>query len=272
MKTELKLGMVTDVVPLDQIALGWDYYEVPTAIHMVPLESEPNWHKNRDMYRSHGLPTPVSSHYIQGHGLSASGPGFDREQQRFWAERAFRRMSEAGVEVVGVFGGFFKCPDGYGRNKAIDDAISFCNLLADQAERYDMLVALEPNANPETLFPTYLEGLEFAKATGRRSIRLMADLNYFVKLNQPVDVIRKDPGYCLHVHIAGEGGAQPNVGSREEFFQGLFRTLKDIGYARTVSAACPWKSTTGAAQIDYRHETAVTLEFMRKLRDQAYGG
>ncbi|MBO7744436.1 sugar phosphate isomerase/epimerase [Paenibacillus sp. MWE-103] len=272
MEKTIQLGLVTDAIPLDQIAQGWDYYEIPNGIHMVPMESEVNWNKNRDMYRATGVPTPVASHYIGGLGTVASGPSFDREQNVFWAERSFRRMSEAGVKVVGVWGGFFQSPEGYGRAKAIDDAISFCNIIADQAEKYEMLVALEPNADLKTLFPSYSEGLEFAKATGRRSIRVMADLNYFIKLNEPLDVIRKDPSYCLHVHMAGEGNgfSQPNIEPRTALYHQLFHLLHEIGYASTVSVASPWMSSTGAEQIDYKYETAITLQYMQQLRDEHY--
>jgi sugar phosphate isomerase/epimerase len=273
MKNQIKLGLVTDVIPLDQIAPGWDYFEIPNGVHVLPLESEANWIKNRDMYRARNVPTPVASHYIGGFGTMASGPSFDREQQIFWAERSFRRMHEIGVQVVGVWGGFFQAPAEYGRAKAIDDAISFCNIVADQAEKYGMLVALEPNADPNTLFPSYAEGLAFAQSTGRRAIRVMADLNYFIKLNEPLDLIRKDPEYCVHVHMAGEGNgfSQPNVKPRTELYHRLFTILKDIGYSRTVSVASPWISSTGAETIDYLYETKVTLEYMQRLREQYFG-
>jgi sugar phosphate isomerase/epimerase len=182
-------------------------------------------------------------------------------------------MHEIGVKVVGVWGEFFQCPDGYDRIKAIDDAISFCNILADEGEKYGIQTALEPNANPDTLFPSYKEGLDFAKLTGRRSIRLMADLNYFLKLNEPLDDIRIDPSYCLHVQMAGEGNgfSQPNLVPRTAAYNELFTILKDIGYNSTVSVASPWYSSTGSEQIDWRYETTITLEYMQRLRDEHFG-
>ena len=280
MTHNIKLGLVTDAIPLDAIADGWDYYEIPNAIHVVPLESEANWQKNRELYEARNVPTPVSSHYLlepgqrysDTFGVYASGPSFDREQQRFWATRSFRRLNQVGVKVVGVYGGFFRCPDWYGRNNAIDDAVSFCNIIADEAEAYGMQIALEPNADPETLFPTYKEGLAFAKATRRHSVKVMADLNYFLKINQSLDDVREDPSYCLHVHMAGEGhggGSQPNIGPRAEAFTKLLHVLKETEYNGTVSAACPWISSTESTEIDYKYETAVTLEYMRNLRDNS---
>jgi sugar phosphate isomerase/epimerase len=265
LSSKIRFGLITDVIPLEEISDGWDYYEIPNALHGVPLESDANWLPWRERYRATGVPVLVASHYIQGFGTAATGPSYDREQQAFWAERSFRRLNELGVEVVGIFGRFF--PEGADRVKAVDDALSFCNIVADQAETYGMLVALEPMGAAETLFPTYKEGLAFAKASGRRAIRVMADINYFVKTGEPLDDILEDPSYCVHVTIAGEapGGSQPNVGPRTEQFRRLFKILDDMGYDRTVSAACPWVSSTGASTPDYRYETGVTLEYMRSL-------
>jgi sugar phosphate isomerase/epimerase len=246
---QILLGLVTDVVPLDEIVDGWDYYEIPNGVHIIPMESEANWAKNREMYLKRGVPTPVASHYIGGLGTYAAGPGYDREQQLFWAERSFRRMNEMGVRVVGVWGGFFRCPEDYGRANAVDDAVSFCNIVADQAERYGITVALEPNADPDTLFPSYKEGLNFAKSTGRRSIKVMADLNYFLKLHEPLETIYEDPEYCVHVQMAGEGNgfSQPNIKPRTEAYDTLFTILKNIGYHSTVSVAPVHARTTSEA-------------------------
>lgn len=268
MQSTIKLGLVTDHAPIEDVVDGWDYYEIPNALHVMPFESEVNWKRSRDRYRARGVPTPVSSHYTQRFGLSASGPSYDRHQQMFWAERSFRRLHEIGVRVVGVYGGFFSNPADYPEGKALDDARSFCNILADHAEQYDMQIALEPNANPQTLFPSYGEGLAFARSLGRRSVRLMVDLNYFLKLGEPLESI--DPDYCLHVHMAGDH-SQPNLNERSEAYDHLFTALKNIGYTGTVSVASPWRSTRQTEEVDFAYETEVTLKYMQKLRERHFG-
>ena len=279
MTNDIKLGLVTDVVPIEEIAEGWDFYEIPNSVHILPMHSEADWVASRDRYRARGVPTPVASHYVSGtdplygFGSFASGPSYDREQQLFWAARSFRRMSEIGVKVAGVWGGFFRCPDGYPRDKAIDDAVSFCNILADEGERHGVTIALEPNADPDTLFPSYREGLAFAKTVNRRAVKMMVDLNYFIKLHEPFDIVREDPDYCVHVQMAGEGNghSQTNIEPRTEAYNELFSVLKDIGYRDTVSVAAPWLSSTGADPINYAYETQITLKYMQDLRDAHFG-
>jgi hypothetical protein len=96
----------------------------------------------------------------------------------------------------------------------------------------------------------------------------MADLNYFIRGNQPLEHIAREPEYCLNVHIAGDGG-QPGVGDRTDLHTRLFRVLRDIGYERGVSAACPWVSSKGG-ELDFGKETARTLRYLQELREKVY--
>ena len=266
------IGIVVDVVPIKDLSKDWEYFEVPASIHGSPILTDAEWQEFKTMYKNDGRPTPVTSHLL-GPGVTyqgASGIYYDKELLDFSLRRTIKRMSELGVKYLGAWGGHFKIQDGFNRIKAIDQAISTINIAADYAAEYGMQIALEPEADPDTLFPRYLEGVEFAKLTGRSNVKVMADLNYFIRLDQPLEDILKYPDLCLNVHIAGDGGAQPNVGMREETFVHLFKVLKDAGYDKGVSVACPWVITNGAAQIDYRYETDKTLKFVKDLRDKVY--
>lgn len=254
-----------------EIAPGWELSEIPVALIVKPFDSEANWQAQLAQIQSwHLPPIKVASHFIQFWGLAATGPGADWDQLKFWSERALRRLGGLGVESAGLYGGFFKVPDGFSHTQAMDQAIKWVNMLADYGEKYNVKIMLEPIADPHTMFPMYLDGLNFVKKEiGRKSVRLMADLNYFIAGNQPLENIAKDPEYCLHVHIAGEQ-AQPGHGDRKEIHTHLFRVLRDIGYTRGVSAACPWVNLSGGKEVDFHAETANTLKYLQNLRDQVY--
>jgi sugar phosphate isomerase/epimerase len=243
--------------------------EVPVGILLDPFESNANWASRRAEIASWNLPPiKASSHFLHHYGLKATGPGVDWEQIAFWTKRAFERLQELDVTTAGIYGGFFRVPEGFPRAEATGQALRFANLLADQAAPRGMTVALEPMGELDTLWPRYLDGLAFVRELGRPEVRLMADMNYFFKLPQPLEDITKAPEYCMHCHIAGDHG-QPGVGDMEATYLRLFRILRDIGYEGGVSAACPWVSTEGGA-LDYGVETAKTLRYLQELRDRVY--
>lgn len=262
-------GDKPEIRPPAQIGSDWEMAEVPVAMQLIPFESDAHWASKKAEIESWGLPPiKASSHFLQFWGLQAVGPNVDWDQLVFWTRRAFCRLADLGVETVGVFGGFFAVPEGFSPDTAMEQGLRFTHLLADNAEAHGMTVALEPQANLATLFPRYLEGIEFAKRVNRSSIRVMADLNYFLRLNQPLEHIALEPEYCTHVHIA-EGVGQPGNGERTEIYEKLFRILRDMNYTGGVSCACNWVSTEGDT-LNFGHEAKKTLAYLKELRAHVY--
>lgn len=268
-----QLGMNIDneaQKPASEIAPGWDFTEIPVGEFLAPFNSKAWWAERKAHIQSLPVaPIKATSHLLHRFGLVASGPDVDWEQVEFWVRRAFERVAELGtIQVVGCFGGHFSVPEGFPRSKAMDQAIRFCNLLADLAQPLGIKIALEPYSGTNLLFQRYLEGLAFAREVNRPEICLMADLNYFLALNQDLWDIAQAPEMLVHAHIAGEHG-QPGVGNLVDFHTRFFRVLRCIGYEGTVSAACPWVSTEGE-KLDLRKETAKSLRYLQELRDRVY--
>ena len=273
MSTPFKLcilfGDKPDIRPPEQISTNWDICEVPIAIQLTPFESDANWALKKAEIASWDLPPiRIASHFIQFWGLKAVGPDVDWEQLEFWTKRAYRRLTELGVHTAGIYGGFFAVPEGFSQTEATEQGLRFAHLLADGAEEHGMTVALEPFSDLDTLFPRYLEGIEFAKKVNRPSVKVMADLNYFLKLDQPLEDIAKEPEWCAHVHIA-EGKGQPGTGDRTDLYERLFRILRDIDYQGAVSCACAWVSSDGG-EFDFGKETEKTLVYLQGLREKVY--
>jgi len=256
--------------PTEQICPGWEVAEIPMGLLVKPFDSNALWAKARAQIQAYKLPPiKIASHFLHDFGLVATGPDVDFDQLTFSAQRGLARLAELGVEIAGVYGLFFPVPEGFSRTKATDQAVRYFNMVADHAQRHNMLIAIEPMAGPVSLFPRYLDGLALAREINRPQIRVMADLNYFIKLNQPLEDIAKVPEYCIHAHIAGEKG-QPGIGDRVAIHKRFFQVLKDIGYTRAVSAACPWVSST-PGPMNFAQETARTLKYLQDLRAKVYG-
>ena len=265
-KLSILFGDNTNVPP-EQIAPGYEMAEIPGHLFTNPFATEGVWQQNKARVESYNLPPiKVSSHWFNQ--LMATGPDVDWELLDLWTSRMFSRLSQLGVETVGVYGVFFPVRDGFSKTKATEQAIRYANLMADYAAPLNMRIALEPMADPGTLWPSYLDGIAFAKEVARPEVKVMADLAYLLKLNEPFEDVAKEPEWCLHCHIAGEHG-QPGVGDRRDIHKRLFVVLRDMGYEGGVSCACPWVSSDGSP-FDFAKESAKTLKYLQDLRAEVY--
>ena len=270
MDRQFEIGLNIDntvMKPPLELAPGYDFAEIPVTELILPYDGDEAWRKKLGEIRGWNQPPfKAASHFLDHEMIT--GPDVDRAALETLADRTLGRLAQIGVEVAGIWGAFFPVPAGFPRARAVDQALAYCRMLSRYCERYGVMIALEPMARPDTLFPSYLEGIEFAKLVDRPMIRVMADLNYFVELNEPLIHIAAEPEYCVHVHIQGDT-YQPNVGGRKDLHMQLFRILRDMGYLRGVSAASPWIST-GEEPFNYRIESLKTLEYLRALREKVY--
>jgi sugar phosphate isomerase/epimerase len=272
MAERFKLGLNIDNVaekPPLELAPGWESAEIPITELLLPFDPDEVWEKKLAEIRSWNQPPFVAtSHWLWDERVTGpqASPWEELERQ---AEQTCRRMAQlADGMVAGVWGNFFAVSDAGQRIRETDKAMKYCEMVNRYAERNGILIALEPTANPNTIFPKYTDGIDFVKRLNLPYIRLMADLNYFVQINEPFEDIQIEPDLCLHVHIQGET-YQPNVGDCTEKILHIFRVLRDMGYKRTVSSAHPWTATEGE-KFNYRLESGKTLRYLRQLRDRAY--
>jgi sugar phosphate isomerase/epimerase len=250
-----------------KIAPGFERSEIPTERLINPMMPNAAWEEKKKEILSWGLPPiTVSSHW---HSHPCNTPDADWEAIEFFTKRTLKRLGEMGVQTAGIYGKFFRKAD---TTKAMDEAVRYANLLGDEAAKNNMNIALEPMADPDSLFPTYAKGLEFARKINHPQVKLMADLNYFLRNNEAFDILKEDPSWNLHCHVAGrseKGGAQPNVGPYRDIHKEFFRVLRDTKYEGAVSCACPWINT-GDGEFSLTEETAKTLKYLRELREEVY--
>ena len=269
MSKQFVFGLLPDAAPIDKLGKRWSYLEVPGHIHCAVELGPQRWEEMKSMYKKDGRPVLASSHLLPGQ--FASGPNFNKEFITYILSVQMPRMAELGVKYVGCYGGHFGLPKGYSATKAKEQALESINIMADFADKYNMEIALEPIGNPETLMPRYIDGLDIIKELGRKSIKIMADMDYFAPLGRGFEDILIAPELCINVHIGGDG-AQPNVGNeaRHESLLNLFRNLREAGYDKGVTAACPWVITNGAAELDWHYETEKCMDYLEDLKAQTY--
>ena len=250
-----------------KIAPGFEASEIPAGKLIDPLMTDHDWVARKQELLSLGMPRMfVSSHWINA---PCNSPDADWELLEFWTKRKMKRLGDLGVKTAGIYGKFFRKAE---NEKAMQEAIRYATLLGDEAAKNNMNIALEPMADPDSLFPTYAEGLKFVKLLNHPQVKLMADLNYFLRNKESFEVIKEEPSWNLHCHIAGRsatGGAQPNVGEYREIHKAFFRVLRDTNYEGAVSCACPWINT-GSGEFSLTEETEKTIKYLKEIRAEVY--
>jgi sugar phosphate isomerase/epimerase len=257
------------------LAPGWDFSEIPNLLVVRPLTPKGTWEATKTKIKSWNLPPLyAASHFFATNDqpeegrIPFCGPNADWDLAEFWTKRSFERMSELGIKCPGVYGDFFAIPEGYSKTKGMDQCLRFGAMAADVAKKYNMYFVIEPNGHPQSLIRVYTDGIEYLKRLDHPNAKIMADTNYFIAGNWPIEDIKKAPELVVHTHTAGIKG-QPGVGDMTEYHTKMFRVLRSIGYTKTVGIACPWVSTKGGT-MDFKYESAKSLKYLQDIRAKVY--
>ena len=187
--------------------------------------------------------------------LPLIGPKRDPDALRAYLERAFSRMAQLGAAVVVLgSGGARRIPEGMPRQAALDELADSVALIADEADRAGLQIALEHlNRNECNVFNSLAESQAFLDEYALPSMRLLVDLFHLEVEHEPVaDVVAAGP-LLAHVHVAGGDRRAPNVPGYD--YAGFVSALREVGYAGRISAECSWE--------DLPAQAADALAFMK---------
>ncbi|HQH22719.1 MAG TPA: sugar phosphate isomerase/epimerase family protein [Bacteroidales bacterium] len=235
---------------------GYSYIEDSVTGFLVPLEEESVFNEKLDILRSSGLPMPALNSFIPGK-LRSVGPEAAHDEILEYVETAFRRAGISGVKHI-VFGssGSRKVPEGFSRDEALDQFTALCRKMGPVAEKYDVVVVLEPlNKGECNLLNSVAHGGEIVKAVSHKNIMLLADVYHMLRENESPESIIRYGDYIRHAHIA-ENRERAAPGTYNEDFRPYLRALKEIDYKGRMSIECNWKNL--------EEQAGPALEVLRK--------
>ncbi len=231
---------------------GFSFIEEGVRSFLMPEKGDEEFNKNLILVKDLKLPVKACNSFLPGN-LKSVGPEAVHPEILKFAETAFRRASQAGVEII-VFGSGASrsIPDGFSRDEARKQFVNLCKQMAPLAEKYKMIIVLEPlNSGECNFINSVAEGGEIVKEVNHPAFQLLADIYHMKVEGEGPDNIRKY-GYLLrHVHIAEkEGRSAP--GTHEEDFSPYFSALKEVGYKGRISIECKWQNLE--SQVGKAHD------------------
>lgn len=221
---------------------GFDYVELHVQSHLRPEESEEEFKLQLDQIQSSPLPCSAANCFIPGHlKITGNDVNFNRLEQ--YVSTACKRAEQAGINTI-VFGsgGARQVPDGFNREQAIEQLLSFARMAGDTAGNHSITICVEPLNRAEcNVLNTVAESAEFVRAVRHDQVKLLVDAYHWASNGEPVESIAAASSLIHHVHIATyENRLAPGLEDCD--FSDFLSPLAAAGYDGRVSIEGGWTS------------------------------
>ncbi|NLX66280.1 MAG: sugar phosphate isomerase/epimerase [Bacteroidales bacterium] len=241
-------------------ATGYQYVESNVA-YLMPDKSDAEFQEHMDEIKKVEARIISCTGFIPG-SLPLIGPEAKHDEALVWVDSALRRAGMVNIPYI-VFGSgkARNVPEGFDREEAIAQFISFCKQVAPLAQKYNVTVVIEPLNRAETnLINSLEEGARITEAVGHPNLQLLCDIYHMMREDEPASEIVKYGKYIRHCHIA-EREERTSPGTKGDDFRPYFRALKEIGYKGCVSIEGRWKDLPQEIQpaLSYMQEQFRTL-------------
>ncbi len=201
--------------------------------------------------------------------LKVTGPEVDETKLRQFLESALARAVRLGAAAV-VFGspGSRSFPDGFAREEATEQMVTFLQLCADviREHQWNIKIALEHVNHTETNFVnTFAQALAIVRTVDRPEIGLAADFYHFAIENESMEVMLEARDLICAVQLANpDGRCFPKSGVEVPGLDAFFQQLIDIGYTGGVSVEATVGDLEQDCQSAVEHLSALAKRLLAK--------
>lgn len=232
----MKIGFcagLNDLAKLDNC--GLDYFE--TSVTGIMDLDEKAFAEAKEFLQTLKTPVKVCNVLLPGN-LKVVGPEYNAERCRDYLERALLRVKEIGVELV-VFGsgGAKRIPDGFDRDRAMEQLTEFTKILARTAEKYDLLIVIEALRKAECNCINSLDEAEWLCDTADSGhVAVLADWYHMYEEGDSPARMEALGSKLRHVHIARPDSRHTSfVGDGADYSE-FFAALARMGYDGGISS------------------------------------
>jgi len=238
-----QIGVCTSQANRDILeASGCAYIEEGVRNFLAPDGPEETYEANLKQANGANIPVRACNGFLPG-ALKAVGADTKHPEILAYAETAFRRAGQAGIEtIVWGSGESRKIPDGFSRAAAEEQFIDLARKVSVLAGRYGVTIALEPLNSGETNFINSLkEGAAVVEAVDHPSFRLLADIYHLLRGGETSDAILAYGKFLRHCHIAEKEKRTP-PGVLGDDFRPFLKALRAIDYRGRMSIECRFEN------------------------------
>lgn len=212
---------------------GLDYLEVSVA----GLVMEEGFERLRQELPS-GPPVLAANVFLPS-TVRLVGPEAGAEGLLDYVREAVGRLQQLGVRML-VFGsgGPRRVPDGYDRERALEELAQFCRHAAGIADAAGITLVLEPLRRAESnVWNSVGEVAAFIRDRRLDGVRLLADLYHMREDGEPISAVTQHADLLAHTHVAGQGRTPPSPDPELTAFLTAAAQVRD---GLTCSIECRW--------------------------------
>jgi sugar phosphate isomerase/epimerase len=237
---------------LEAQAAGWDFLEENVQSYLNGQTEE--WAKPS----SPAIPVPSANSLVPG-TLPIVGPNVDKAALQKYMTNVITRAQQVQMHTL-VFGsgGARNVPDGFDRNKAIDQITDFLGMAAPIAQQHGVTLVIEPlNKGECNIINTVAEGMTYVDRLKHPAVKCLVDSYHMWLEDEPLSNLEKAMPSMAHVDGADkEGRVAPGESGKSDYLS-FFKVLKQAGYDKLIAVECRGFDipTTGARALKFMQDT-----------------
>ncbi len=214
-------------------SMGWDYVE--ENVQSVLKGQSADW----STPAAGALPSIAANSMVPG-SVPIVGPNVSREALESYMTNVLTRGPKLGITTI-VFGsgGARNVPEGFDRNKAVDQINDFLALIAPIAQKNGVTIVIEPlNKGECNIINSVGEAMTYVKRINHPNIQCLVDSYHFWLESEPLSNLEAAMPWIKHVHVADKEGRVPPGESGKEDYIPFFKVIKQGGYNLACSVEC----------------------------------
>jgi D-psicose/D-tagatose/L-ribulose 3-epimerase len=214
-------------------AAGFDYFEVRTS--EVAVLSDADFDQVASKLKRLAFPVPAAYWFVPAE-IKVTGPDVDIDRQTAYLRKALDRDAQLGVRVI-VFGssGARNVPEGFPREKALQQLIEFGKRAGSEAQARQITIAIEPQRHQESnIINSTAEGLAWVRAVNHPNVQLMIDYYHFALENEDAAIVPTVRDHLRHLHMANPNNRVMPLSLNEYNYAPFFTALRQIRYSGLI--------------------------------------
>ncbi len=243
-------------------ALGYDFIEIEGS-DLAAEQPEAAFAPVKERLMAAGIPVRGFNKFFTS-GIVFTGPNIDTDRNRRYIEVAFARAHSLGGQNIGWGSpASRKVPEGFPREKALEQMREALGYMADVAAGYGMNVLMESIIGKmETLILTVQQATEMARSVDRANVHVVADIYHMLHNNDPLENMKVAGSDLYHVHFTNLDRTAPGTNpDQQDMYVQAFRIMREMGYDRSVSIEPDW--------VDFEPEARRALVVMKEAHAAA---